>query len=540
MSYPLTLQTLVIEDEVHVKEAYERIFEGIAPDLPCTPAPPCFAFSYEEAVERLESRTIFHVVILDLRLPEKFKLPARHDIDLGVSLLTRCVDRDPYPIPALLVISAHMDQAEQTRMLDTLRGGFYYGRPVVKGPNLANLEEEIRRACNEAIRYCAVGIHLWDAGERPYPTISPRDEDLLRRSVLQQPDAIGLDLSWWAAKRGQAEMGSGSAFPNTWTKVLRGRYLLGSGVGASRPMFFKLLPGADAHFVIPSAQLVQQKLSHIKITSTVTSRSAALIVTEKCGGGDTEPKSLEDFFQQGTPEQAANVARQICGQVEELGDLLQEHKPVKSLFWETHCKEILAEQWNRLSGKELQGQIGSSVDPISLYTELTNGDGKLHVKERSLVHGDLHIHNVAVDMDADGEEAFIFDPGVIKRNIAGRDLAVLEVSVLLHQRIASETFSQICLVLYAQSGSGGEGVTKDIADPVGKAIVSFILGLRKAAQAWNDLEVYALMVFDFVLIQVGGLAFGSSGNKIIDPRAAGHLLAVTSQWCQSLTGSKNT
>jgi hypothetical protein len=200
----------------------------------------------------------------------------------------------------------------------------------------------------------------------------------------------------------------------------------------------------------------------------------------------------------------------------------------------------LTEQWDRLSGKELQEQIGSSVDPIGFYTELISGEGKVHVKERSLVHGDLHIHNVAVDMDGDGTEAFILDPGAIRRNIAGRDLAVLEVSVLLHQRIACETFSQICSALYGQSGLCGEGVTKGISDPVGKAIVSFILALREAAQAWNDLEVYALMVFDFALIQVGGLAFGSSGNKIIDPRSAGYLLAVAAQWCRNLTESKNT
>ena len=33
--------------------------------------------------------------------------------------------------------------------------------------------------------------------------------------------------------------------------------------------------------------------------------------------------------------------------------------------------------------------------------------------------------------------------------------------------------------------------------------------------------IYALLVFDFALIQLGGLSFGSSGNRIADPRAAG-------------------
>jgi len=41
-------------------------------------------------------------------------------------------------------------------------------------------------------------------------------------------------------------------------------------------------------------------------------------------------------------------------------------------------------------------------------------------------------------------------------------------------------------------------------DALDKNIVEFIQALRKIAAAWNDLDVYALMVFDFALIQVEG------------------------------------
>lgn len=102
MSYPLTLQPLVIEDDEGAKDAYKGIFEAIAADygdLPFAPAPPCFAFSYEEAKEYLDGSKIFHVVILDLRLPEKPKLPPIDGTELGLKLLTLCVDRDHYPIP---------------------------------------------------------------------------------------------------------------------------------------------------------------------------------------------------------------------------------------------------------------------------------------------------------------------------------------------------------------------------------------------------------------------------------------------------------
>src|SRR6266849_41866 len=178
MSFPLNLQPLVIEDDEGAKDAYREIFDtlrGEQGDLPFCAAPPCFAFSYEEAIACLDGSKIFHVVILDLRLPERRKLPTFDGVDLGLDLLTRCVDRDRYPIPALLVISGHIGSTEQARMQEILRNGFYYGRQLVKG-DLGLLEGEIRLACTNAVRYCSVGIHLRDAGQELYPTITPRED----------------------------------------------------------------------------------------------------------------------------------------------------------------------------------------------------------------------------------------------------------------------------------------------------------------------------------------------------------------------------
>jgi hypothetical protein len=42
------------------------------------------------------------------------------------------------------------------------------------------------------------------------------------------------------------------------------------------------------------------------------------------------------------------------------------------------------------------------------------------------------------------------------------------------------------------------------------------------------------MVFDFALIQVGGLTFGSSGNMISDHRSAVYLLATAAEWFRKL------
>ena len=255
MSYPLMLQPLVIEDEDRMKDVYQGVFETVSGEisnaLPFAIMHPCYAFSSDQAADLLERSKIFHVVILDLRLPEKQGLPEVQDQDLGLALLERCINRDRYPIPALLVISAHVGSTDQVRIQDTLRDNFFYGKLLVKG-DYGFLEGEIRRACREALRYAGLGIHLRDAGIERYPTLSPRDEDLLRRSVSQQSGGIGVDLDWWSATR--CSDASAGPTANPWKKVLMGRYLLEDGIGASRPKFFKLLAGPDSRTVIDSAQ----------------------------------------------------------------------------------------------------------------------------------------------------------------------------------------------------------------------------------------------------------------------------------------------
>jgi CheY-like chemotaxis protein len=531
MSYPLTIHALVIEDDEGAKEAYKGIFESITAEvtgLPFSAVLPSFAFSYEEAVTCLESRKIFHVVVLDLRLPEKPKMPTAEGVELGIRLLNRCIERDHYPIPSLLVISGHIGSTEQARLQDAVHQGFHYGRTLVKG-DYGLLEAEIRQAYNEALRYCSVGVHVRDAGQEQFPTISPREEDLLRRSALQQPGVIGLDLTWWSAKRLVAISKNRSDSTNPWTKVLMGRYLLDGGRGASRPKFFKLMDGCDAKSVIDSARYVEQKLSHIKLACHITTKSCALIVTEKVGAQDARPSSLDAIFDGSEPGRARKVALQIADQVQQLGDLLPESKPLKELLWPGHDIALVTEQWNRFA-PQVREQLCYDADPVSLFSELLASEETQRITERSLVHGDLHMSNVALDLELNEARAYIFDAGVVKRNVAGRDIAVIEASVLLHQRIQHEVFVRICSILYGPATSGTEDVAAVPVVGIAKEIVEFIQALREAANPWNDPEIYALMVFDFVLIQVGGLAFGSYGNRIVDQPSAAYLLAVVGEW----------
>jgi len=143
MSYPLTIHALVIEDDEGAKEAYKGIFDSINAEitgLPFSPVLPSFAFSYEEAVDCLESSKIFQVIVLDLRLPQKPKMPTAEGVELGINLLNRCIERDNYPIPSLLVISGHIGSTEQARLQDAVRQGFHYGRTLVKGAVLTLLD----------------------------------------------------------------------------------------------------------------------------------------------------------------------------------------------------------------------------------------------------------------------------------------------------------------------------------------------------------------------------------------------------------------
>jgi CheY-like chemotaxis protein len=532
MSYPLALQAVVIEDDDNVKDTYQIIFDTVSRDLgnflPFRIAAPCYAFSYEQALRLLDGSKIFHVVILDLRLPEKQGLPEVQDQDLGLNLLEQCVNRDRFPIPALLVISGHVGSTDQVRIQDRLRENFFYGRLLFKG-DFPLLEGEIRRACTEALKYAGIGIHLRDSGEEQYPILAPRDDDLLRRSVLQQHGGIGVDLSWWSATRFQVGAPVGA---NPWTKVLLGRYLLDEGGGASRPKFFKLLAGADSHNVIQSARRIEQKLTHIKITSTVVSKSTGLIVTEKVGAQDERPKPLGEIFTTIDRKGAFEIAGQIVSQVHQLGELLDDSKPLKSLLWPAHDEQTLRDQW-----KDLQQRLSERVplvDPVELYHELHQSEQKLRLRERSIVHGDLHMGNVALDSTPRGLEAYIFDAGVIRRSTAGRDLAVLEVSTLLHQRLDFDTLIYVCSVIYDASTPLDENTFASVTDPLAQTIIEFVRGLRTGVNAWNPAEIYALLVLDSALIQLGGLSFGTSGNRIADPRAAGVAAAFIARWYGSI------
>jgi CheY-like chemotaxis protein len=531
MSYPLTIQALIVEDDEKTKEMYEEIFEALTKDLSCLPfrfAPPLFAFSYQRAHEFLAGSKMFHLVILDLRLPENDRIAESEKIDFGQALLRECLERERFPIPSLLVISGHINKTEQDNFQNSVRTGFYHGRVFVK-QDYQLIQAEIRKACDAALQYCAVGVHLRDDPGKLFPTLSAREDDLLRRSVLQQPGAIGLDIAWWNAEPETGEYRDAGP----WKKVFIGRYLFTDGVGPSRPRFFKFMPRSGAENVILGARRLEQKLYHIKVLSEVLGEKRALLVTEKVGASEERPISLESFFWHPDCSSSgiSRVAGQIIEQLEALGDLQPASKALNRLFWPHHNKTALKEQWTRFSGPQVAIDLGASIDCLEAALQLMDSTEIMRFDQRSCTHGDLNIGNVALDVqNLQMPNAYIFDAGNNTREIAGKDIAVLEVSALLHQVHKNGLdFVRLCKFLYGGHFIPTENEIGQIGS-ISRATLQFILELRSGLRDTVSPYVYALLILDYAAIQLEGLRY-TSGNKIRDPLSAVTLFAAVSDWC---------
>jgi CheY-like chemotaxis protein len=529
VSYPTAIQPLVIEDQEDPKEAYERIFTTIAAEytqLAFPAAPPLFAFSHEEGIQHLASSRMFHIVILDLRLPRTKRLPPPDGVDLGLDLLNKARERNTFPIPSLLIVSGHIGKTEQERIHQTLRDDFYYGRMFAKGPDLDLLEKEIRHAYAEAIRYCSVGIHIRDSETAQYPTLSPDEDDLLRRCVLKTAGTVGLDLSWWDAELHGIE-------PVAWTKVLVGRFLLEQGRGASRPQFFKLFPGGLATHTYESARHLERKLSHIKVTSTVNRNSRALLVTEKVGSHLPRPISVEEFLKTPTSaESIRSIVRQIAKQLHDLGDTSPQSAAVNKLLWKSHDLGAIKRQWAANHGSTLTHY--GALDPMSLFENLLTNDERIRFDEQSLVHGDLHLRNVAIDSAGDIPEAYTFDSAsAVGRCPKGRDLALLEISAIIHQDLPPEQITSVLLPLLYGRSFVPEAPREASSIHVLNTL-RMVSHLREViVDTGMDKSFYALMVLDQSMIQLAGLEFGSP-NRIRHPQVIVHLVAAVSQWYHSL------
>jgi CheY-like chemotaxis protein len=526
MSYPRVIQPLIIEDEVDAKEYYEAVLAD--PIAKGEVAPPRFAFSYEEGQRLLNENVIYHLVILDLRLPESPGLPPMASVDLGLKLLEQCAHRDAYPIPVLLVISGHLDQTNQ-RYLDTqVRNRFAYGRVLVKSNNL---EDELLTAVRDAERYCSVGIHVRDGGELRYPTLSPRDEDLLRRCVLQNEERVGVDLEWWAAEymrpTGEFKECKG------WTKTLMGRFVLSRGIGLSRPTFFKLSPDGGAEQLSREAQILGHKLSHIKVQSALVAGDRSVLVTEKVGESNEPPISLETFL--GRPaeqiqETLAAIVADVVTQVRSLGEVTPDQGRVSRLVWKGHDRARILNEWKKYASANKSLGVDPDFDPTTALDTLAASDSPVQHHVQTCLHGDLNITNIAIDELPSGPRAYIFDASGCVAGVNVRDLAMLEVTALLHQSCDGEdSLVQHCSAFYRDSVEPPAEIDFSAGTNRARNTTRLLVEIRKQALAQTTPTVYALMVYDQALLQLGGLEW-LSGNKICSPSDAVHLVWLAAKW----------
>jgi len=115
---------------------------------------------------------------------------------------------------------------------------------------------------------------------------------------------------------------------------------------------------------------------------------------------------------------------------------------------------------------------------------------------------------------------------------AGRDTAALEISLLLHQSYGPgvDAIAAAERLFDGTDPSGTTIIVNTNEDRKMAATLSLIVALRR--HALNDCSeaAYALLLMDYLLIQIGGIAFGSTGNKIVVPRDAVRLFGFLSTW----------
>jgi hypothetical protein len=160
--------------------------------------------------------------------------------------------------------------------------------------------------------------------------------------------------------------------------------------------------------------------------------------------------------------------------------------------------------------------------------------GQVYFERQTCLHGDLNITNIAIDDTATGPRAYIFDAEGCEPGVNVRDLAMLEVTALLHQPDDGErSLVEHCMVLSRDR--------VDILDDLDYArgpnragdTLKLLTEIRRQALTRAEASIYALMVFDCALIQLGGLAW-RSGNKIPHPPDAALLASLAGNWLQQV------
>lgn len=529
MSYPRKLQILVVEDEQPPIDGYQVVFAALRDQFPH--AEPVFVRSYADARTQIESPRHFHVVILDLNLPLANREQPGDGLSPGEALLDLLAQRDAYPVPVVLVVSGRLNSANLPDLRGRLSRDFWHGEFVNKGGTEA---DEIRKAFEKAHQYCDIGVHIRPSPDQWYPTLSPREEDLLRRCVLTQTHCLGVDLEWWGAEEGPsltrppAETGP--------TSVLMGQFLLDGGLGNSIPTFFKFEPAANAPYVCRDTSVLAHKLGHVKVYHAAAFRTRCLLVTQSVTNRG-RPTPLSEFLR-GTPEKVMRALPGIVGdvvtQLGHLGDVTEVQIAAREFLWRYLSRDQVEAAWAR-TGVTAHLKAGES-SPMDVFDQLAACSALVWVRRRSCIHGDLNATNVAVDTEhTDRPQAYIFDAAGMHPDLEYRDLATLEVTTLLfNSHGPDQKLLSVCRPFYRDGIAPTTFSVPDEATPLIGNAVHLIAQIRKHVAQSGDEKNYALAVFNAVVMQLFGLAVQPNRNKILHPLHAGLLASWTAAWLRQL------
>jgi hypothetical protein len=134
--------------------------------------------------------------------------------------------------------------------------------------------------------------------------------------------------------------------------------------------------------------------------------------------------------------------------------------------------------------------------------------------------------------------AYIFDAEGVRADVAVRDLAMLEVTSLLHRNIElDEDFFESCADLYVPGTTVPDACPTDSGINVHRNTYELIREVRRQGLRIGNIATYALMVFDCVMQQLGGLGVESRGNKIHKPGDALRLAELAATWLTPLVAA---
>lgn len=515
MSYSRSLRVLIVEDDPSVIRGYQLGFKLLKAQEDFDLVAPFVAGGYDEAVEALGRQSPIHLVVLDLKLPKQVGGDPDAFSGSGLDLIQTIAEREAFPVPALLILTGEPKYIQSySGLSDVLRDSFFYAAVAQKSADPTN---DFRAALEAAQAYVDFGACITDPEELTWPTLTLREDDLLRRFGLSSETYACADLRWWSAER--KDRGSESL---SWSKVLWGHFWMREQEAQSRNFFFKFESRENGDRSYTAAKRLESTLQHVQVMGHFVSSSRSLIVTAQATHGP--PVSLSKLLRRPTDQVVPHLVRiadDIASQLAQLGAASKEPKAPRELLWPHHRPQIS-------SYDRVYRQFSSDEEwlPSKVLDEVEAMSAQQWVSWRTCQHGDLHLGNISLDESADSIRAYLIDPGWMEPDACGKDLASLELALVLHQDLTESSIAAKVLHLF-----GGPRNEEPFDNDPLRNTTSLMALLRERALQETDLAVYSLLLLDQALMQLGSLVHGVTANKIIRPLDAAEIYRSIAEWC---------